>query len=219
MIDLPVYNQKGEEVDRIQIDEALLGGRIRPVLLKQALVMYHANKRQGNATTKSRGMVTGSTRKLYRQKGSGRARMGANRTVVRRGGGVAFAKLPRDFRQRMPQKQRQLARNSAILAKLKSNDAIVVDKLEFEQPRTRDFIGVMNNLKIDVGRSCLVALNDADVNVYKSLRNIPRVEALEVEQLNAGIICNRRKLLFTRQALESLLNVGEGDKTEDTLSG
>ncbi|MCK5272852.1 MAG: 50S ribosomal protein L4, partial [Sedimentisphaerales bacterium] len=73
--------------------------------------------------------------------------------------------------------------------------------------------------KIDVGRSCLVALNDADVNVYKSLRNIPRVEALEVEQLNAGIICNRRKLLFTRQALESLLNVGEGDKTEDTLSG
>lgn len=219
MIDLPVYNQKGEEVDRIQIDEALLGGRIRPVLLKQALVMYHANKRQGNATTKSRGMVTGSTRKLYRQKGSGRARMGANRTVVRRGGGVAFAKLPRDFRQRMPQKQRQLARNSAILAKLKSNDTIVVDKLEFEQPRTRDFIGVMNNLKIDVGRSCLVALNDADVNVYKSLRNIPRVEALEVEQLNAGIICNRRKLLFTRQALESLLNVGEGDKTEDTLSG
>lgn len=219
MIDLPVYNQKGEEVDRIQIDEALLGGRIRPVLLKQALVMYHANKRQGNATTKSRGMVTGSTRKLYRQKGSGRARMGANRTVVRRGGGVAFAKLPRDFRQRMPQKQRQLARNSAILAKLKSNDTIVVDKLEFEQPRTRDFIGVMNNLKIDVGRSCLVALNDADMNVYKSLRNIPRVEALEVEQLNAGIICNRRKLLFTRQALESLLNVGEGDKTEDTLSG
>ena len=214
MIDLPVYNQKGEEVDRIQIDEALLGGRIRPVLLKQALVMYHANKRQGNATTKSRGMVTGSTRKLYRQKGSGRARMGANRTVVRRGGGVAFAKLPRDFRQRMPQKQRQLARNSAILAKLKSNDTVVVDKLEFEQPRTRDFIAVMNNLKIDVGRSCLVALNDADVNVYKSLRNIPRVEALEVEQLNAGIICNRRKLLFTRQALESLLNVGEGDKTD-----
>lgn len=219
MIDLPVYNQKGEEVDRIQIDEALLGGRIRPALLKQALVMYHANKRQGNATTKSRGMVAGSTRKIYRQKGSGRARMGANRTVVRRGGGVAFAKLPRDFRQRMPQKQRQLARNSAILAKLKSNDAIVVDKLEFEQPRTRDFIGVMNNLKIDVGRSCLVALNDADVNVYKSLRNIPRVEALEVEQLNAGIICNRRKLLFTRQALESLLNVDKGDKTEDTLSG
>ena len=214
MIDLPVYNQKGEEVDRIQIDEALLGGRIRPALLKQALVMYHANKRQGNATTKSRGMVAGSTRKIYRQKGSGRARMGANRTVVRRGGGVAFAKLPRDFRQRMPQKQRQLARNSAILAKLKSNDAIVVDKLEFEQPRTRDFIGVMNNLKIDVGRSCLVALNDADVNVYKSLRNIPRVEALEVEQLNAGIICNRRKLLFTRQALESLLNVGEDDKTD-----
>ncbi len=214
MIDLPVYNQKGEEVDRIQIDEALLGGRIRPVLLKQALVMYHANKRQGNATTKSRGMVAGSNHKIYRQKGSGRARMGANRTVVRRGGGVAFAKLPRDFRQRMPQKQRQLARNSAILAKLKSNDAIVVDKLEFEKPRTRDFIAVMNNLKIDVGRSCLVALNDADMNVYKSLRNIPRVEALEVEQLNAGIICNRRKLLFTRQALESLLNVGEGDKTD-----
>jgi len=203
MIELPVYNHQGKEVDRIQIDESVFGGSVRMALLKQAIVMYHANKRQGTAATKSRGMVAGSTRKIYRQKGTGRARMGANRTVVRRGGGVAFAKEYRDFRQRMPKKQRQLARNSAILAKLQSGDALVVDKLEFDNPKTREFAALLDNLNID--RSCLVALEDYDINIYKSLRNIPKVDALEVEQLNAGDICRKRKLLFTRPALEFLL--------------
>ena len=121
MIELPVLNREGDEVDRIQVDELQFGGRFRGALLKQAIVMYHANKRQGNAVTKSRGMVTGSTRKLFRQKGTGRARMGTARTVIRRGGGVAFAKQNRDFRKRMPKKQRRLARDSAILEKMKRN--------------------------------------------------------------------------------------------------
>jgi large subunit ribosomal protein L4 len=209
MIDLPVYNREGQEVDRIQIDEAVLGGRVRFALLKQALVMYHANKHQGTAVTKSRGMVAGSTRKLYRQKGTGRARMGAIRTAVRKGGGVTFAKRIRDFGKRMPKKQRCMARNSAILAKLRSNDAIVIDKLEFDQPKTKNFVAILNNLKID--RSCLVAVEDRNVNVYKSLRNIPRIDALEVDQLNAGDICSRRKLLFTRRALEVITSCDGGD--------
>jgi len=204
MIELSVYNSKGQQTDRLQIDEAVLGGKVRPALLKQTLVMYHANQRQGTATTKSRGMVAGSTAKLFRQKGTGRARMGANRTVVRKGGGVAFAKLHRDFRIRMPKKQRQLARNSAILAKIRGDDAVVIDKLEFDQPRTKDFIDILNNLKID--RSCLVATEDYNLNLYKSLRNIPRVDALELDQLNAADICRRRKLLFTRDAIQALLN-------------
>ncbi len=204
MIDLPVYNCDGKEVDRMQVDESVLGGRVRPALIKQAAVMYHANKRQGSATTKSRGMVTGSTRKLYRQKGTGRARVGANRTVVRRGGGVAFAKLPRDFSQRMPKKQRRLARDSAVLAKMLGNDTIVVDELKFDAPKTSKFAGILSNLKID--RTCLVALEDVNEAVYKSLRNIPRVYSLTVAQLNAGDITRRRKLLFTRAALEKLLN-------------
>jgi len=205
MIDLTVYNRDGKEVDRLQVDEAVLGGKVRPVLLKQAVVMYHANQRQGTAATKSRGMVAGSTRKLYRQKGTGNARVGNNRTVVRKGGGVAFAKVTRDFSQRMPKKQRRLARDSAVLAKLQSQDAVVIDELGMAAPKTKEFSQVLSNLNID--RSCLVATDAYDVNVYKSLRNIPRVDMLTVEQLNAGDICRRRKLLFTRAALERLLEV------------
>ena len=204
MMDLPVYDREGKEVDRLQIDEALLGGRIRPALLKQAVVMYHANSRQGSATTKSRGMVRGSTHKMYRQKGTGRSRAGSSRTVIRRGGGVAFAKTPRDFRQRMPKKQRRLARNSAILAKMQSDDALVIDQFNFDEPRTAAFADILSNLKIE--RSCLVATEKYEPMVYKSLRNIPRVDALELAQLNAGDILQRQKLLFTRAALEALLN-------------
>lgn len=204
MITLSIYNREGKEVDQIQVDEACFGGTIRPALLKQALVMYHANRRQGSAMTRNRSMVAGSTAKLYRQKGTGRARMGSNRTVIRRGGGVAFGKLPHSFRHKMPKKQRRLARNAAILAKLISHDAIVIDELAFETPKTKEFSEILGNLNID--RSCLVTTEKYEPNVYKSLRNIPRVDLLEVTQLNAGDILRRRKLLFTRAALMSLLN-------------
>jgi len=203
MLEIPVYDREGNQVDRVQIDEDLLGSRVRPALLKQAVVMYHANQRQGSAATKSRGMVRGSTHKLYRQKGTGRARMGASRTVVRRGGGVAFAKTPRDFSQRMPKKQRRLARNSAILAKMQSEDAVVIDQLSFDAPKTSDLVRILHNLKIE--RSCLVATENYDTGVYKSARNIPQVETLAAEQLNASDILRRQKLLFTRAALESLI--------------
>jgi len=127
MIDIAVYNREGQEVERIQVNEELLGGQVRSALLKQAIVMYHANQRVGTAATKNRGRVEGSTRKIYRQKGTGNARMGTIRTPIRKGGGVAFAKLPRDFSQRMPKKQRRLARDSAILSKLQSGQVVVVD--------------------------------------------------------------------------------------------
>ena len=216
MIEIPVYDKQGKEVDKIQVDEAVFGGKIRPVLLKQAIVMYHANKRQGTAANKSRGMVKGSTAKLYRQKGTGRARMGSARTVVRTGGGVAFAKKMRDFRQRMPRKQRLLACGSAVLAKMLSQDAVVIDQLSFDVPKTKEFVGILENLKID--RSCLVALDAENANVYKSLRNVPRVDALTIGQLNAGDICQRRKLLFTRAALEALVSSRSGETTEATES-
>jgi large subunit ribosomal protein L4 len=206
MIELPVYNREGKQVDQIQIDEAVLGRRVRPALLKQAIVMYHANQRQGTVATRSRGMVEGSTRKLYKQNGTGNARMGPIRTPQRKGGGMAFAKTTRDFRQAMPQKQRQLARNCAILGKIQSHDAVVIDQLNFEVPRTKDFAVILANLKID--RTCLVAMEAYNQNVYKSLRNIPGIDAMRVDQLNAGDICRRRKLLFTRAALESLLKPG-----------
>ena len=203
MIDLAVYNTDGKEVESLKVDEAVLGGTVRYPLLKQAIVMCHANKRVGTAATKSRSMVAGSGRKLFRQKGTGNARIGNVRTGKRVGGGVAFAKSLRDFRKRMPKKQRRLARDSAILAKLLSNNVVVVDGLSFEKPKTKDFVNVLNNLKID--RSCLVTINSEDINIYRSAKNIPKVAVLPVGELNAGDICSYRKMLFTKDALMSVL--------------
>jgi large subunit ribosomal protein L4 len=204
MIDLSVYNREGQEVDILKVDESLLGGSVRYPLLKQVIVMYHANKRVGTAATKSRGMVEGSTRKIYAQKHTGNARAGTVRTGKRVGGGVTFAKVARDFGKRMPKKQRILARDSAILAKLLSNDIVVVDELKFEKPRTSDFVSVLGNLKIE--RGCLVTINSYDGNLYKSARNISRVAVMPVAELNAGDICSHRKILFTKEAFLSLLN-------------
>jgi len=204
MIELPVYNTDGNEVDSLKVDESAFGGVVRYPLLKQAIVMYHANKRVGTAATKNRSMVAGSTRKIYRQKGTGFARAGTRRTAKRVGGGVTFAKAARDFSKRMPKKQRRLARDSAILAKLKSNNVVVVDKLNFEKPKTKDFVHVLNNLKIE--RSCLVATSNYDDNLYKSAKNAPKVAIMPVAQLNAGDICSHRKMLITYEAFLSVLN-------------
>jgi len=204
MIDLAVYNTNGQEVESLKVDEAIFGGSVKYPLLKQAIVMYHANKHLGTAANKGRSQVAGSDRKLFRQKGTGNARVGNIRTGKRVGGGVTFAKIPRDFSKRMPKKQRRLARDSAILAKLLSNNVVVVDGLNFEKPKTKDFIGVLNNLKIE--RSCLVTINSADVNLYKSAKNVPKVAVMPVSALNAGDICNYRKMLFTKEAFLSILN-------------
>lgn len=204
MIDVAVYNKDGKEIEKLQVDEALFGGEVRYSLLKQAIVMYHANKRVGTAATKSRGMVAGSTRKLFRQKGTGNARVGASRTGKRVGGGVTFAKLARDFSQKMPKKQKKLATDSAILSKLISGQVIIVDELKFDAPKTKDFAKVLGNLGVD--RSCLVTIPAVDSNVYKSARNIKKVEVMSIADLNAGIICNKQKMLFTKEAFASLLD-------------
>jgi len=204
MIDLAVYNTDGQEVESLKVDEAVFGGSVRFPLLKQAIVMYHANKRVGTAANKGRSMVEGSGRKLFRQKGTGNARIGNIRTGKRVGGGVTFAKSLRDFGKRMPKKQRRLARDSAILAKLLSSDVVVVDGLDFEKPKTKDFIGILNNLKIE--RSCLVTISSEDINLYKSANNIPKVSVMPVDELNAGDICNYRKMLFTKEAFLAVLN-------------
>ena len=203
MIDLAVYNTDGKEVDSLKVDETVLGGTVRYSLLKQAIVMCHANKRVGTAATKSRSMVAGAGKKLFRQKGTGNARVGNIRTGKRVGGGVTFAKSLREFRQRMPKKQRRLARDSAILAKLLSNNVVVVEGLSFEKPKTKDFVSVLNNLKIE--RSCLVTIGKEDVNIYKSAKNVPKVAVIPVNELNAGEICRYRKMLFTKDALLAVL--------------
>ena len=208
MINLAVYNTEGKKVESLKVDEAIFGGSVRYPLLKQAVVMYHANKRVGTAANKGRSMIAGSGKKLFKQKGTGNARIGNIRTGKRRGGGVTFTKSQRDFSKRMPKKQRRLARDSAILAKLKNSDVVVVDELKFNKPKTKDFVSVLNNLKID--RSCLVTIGSEDVNIYKSANNVPKVVVLPISQLNAGDICRHRKMLFTKEAFLAVL---DKDKT------
>jgi len=204
MIDIAVYNKDGKEVESLKVDESVFGGVVRHALIKQAVVMYQANKRIGTAATKQKSLVEGSTRKLYKQKGTGNARMGQVRTPSRVGGGVTFGKKVRDFGKDMPKKQRRLACDSAILAKLQSGQVVVVDELNFSAPKTKEFARVLGNLKID--RSCLVAVKDRNDNLIKSVRNVPKVELMQVAYLNAGSICNRVKMLFTKDAFLTLLN-------------
>ncbi|NLX22359.1 MAG: 50S ribosomal protein L4 [Phycisphaerae bacterium] len=203
MIDVPIYNVSGEQTGSMQIDEGSLGGRVRIDLLKQAVVMWRSNQRQGSARTKSRGMVQGSTRKLFRQKGTGNARMGTVRTPVRKGGGVAFAKREPSWRRSMPQKMRQLARNSALLAKLQGGQVAIVDFSPLAAIKTRPFSAMLK--AVGAERGCLVALEGPNQVLFKSGRNIPKTEIRQVAELNAYEILRRRKVLFSPAAFQAVI--------------
>jgi large subunit ribosomal protein L4 len=198
MLTVPVYNESGAKIGEESIDEALLGGEVNPLLLKQAIVRHHANQRQGTVATKTRAQVQGSSRKLYKQKGTGRARRGNIRTPIMKGGGHAFAKKTRDFRQDMPRKMRRLARNNAVLAKIRGDEVKIVDGVTFDQPKTSRFAKLLEAMSI--GSGCVFATAGIDANAYKSGRNIPRVEIMDVAELNAYAVLRRRSLIFTRDA-------------------
>ncbi|HEY2585946.1 MAG TPA: 50S ribosomal protein L4 [Tepidisphaeraceae bacterium] len=203
MIEVPVFNQAGQKVDTMQIDEQKLGGEVRTNLLKQAIVMYHANQRQGTVRTLARGEVAGSTRKMFRQKGTGNARTGGIRNPIKNGGGHAKQKRPKDWRQAMPKKARRLARNSAILSKIQSQEIRVIDQIALEQPKTKVVAQMFKALGID--RSVLVALDGHDQLIERSARNIDRTTLTTVAQLNAWDILRNRTLLLTRTGLQQIL--------------
>jgi large subunit ribosomal protein L4 len=203
MIEVPIYSQDGKELEKLKVDEAKLGGEVRKELLKQAVVMYHANKRQGTVRTLARGEVSGSTRKIYRQKGTGNARMGSVRQPVRVGGGHAKQKRPKEWRQFMPKKAKRLARNSAILLKIQAKDIRVVDAIKLDEPKTKLMAKVFSALGIE--RSCLFALENSDANLMKAARNIDRTTITSVAQLNAWDILNNRTLLVTKAGLQQIL--------------
>jgi len=203
MIEVPVYNQAGQQVQTLQVDEQKLGGTVNSALLKQAMVMYHANLRQGSVRTLARGEVAGSTRKMFRQKGTGNARTGAIRNPIKKGGGHAKQKRPKDWRLAMPKKARRLARNHAILAKIQSKDIRVLDQIALPQPKTREMAQVLKALGIE--RSCVLALSDHDALVERAARNIQRTTLTTVAQLNAWDILRSRTLLLTKDGLEKIL--------------
>lgn len=203
MIEVPVFNQDGEKVETLSVDPAKLGGEVRQALLKQAAVMYHANQRQGTVQTQARGEVAGSTRKMFRQKGTGNARTGGIRNPIKVGGGHAKQKRPKDWRQAMPKKARQLATKSAILSKLQSGDVRVITEIKLDKPQTKAVASLYKKLGID--RTCLLAINGKNEVLEKSARNIDRTTLTTVAQLNAWDILNNRTLLFTKDGFLGLV--------------
>jgi large subunit ribosomal protein L4 len=203
MITLPVFDRTGAEVGSYEIDPALIAPRINKQLLHDVVVMYQANQRQGSARTKSRGEVVGASTKMYRQKGTGRARAGSRRSNIRRGGGHAFAKRPRDYSYRLPRKAVRAATRMAIASKIADQQVVVIDQLSFETPATREMAAILKSLGL-TGVSTLVATATVDRNVYKSVRNIPLVSVLPVSDLNALSVLIPRRVLATRAALDAI---------------
>jgi large subunit ribosomal protein L4 len=206
MIELPIYDSNGKKVDTLQIDAQTLGGEVRYALLKQAYVITHGNQRQGSARTKSRGDVHGSTRKLYKQKGTGNARAGAARTPIRKGGGVTFKKTRtrEDFRTELPKKMRRLANRNALLAKLIDNEVKCFAALDFKAPKTSEFAKIMTSVGID--RTCLFATNKTNRNAMLSARNVEGVDVCRIDQLNAFALLNHRYLVVDKASLVSFLD-------------
>ena len=201
MVSLPVYDRSGAEVGRYDVDPAELAPRINKQLLHDVVVMYQANKRQGSAKTKSRAEVSGSTVKMYRQKGTGNARAGSRRSGIRRGGGHIFAKRPRDWSYRLPKKAVRQATRMALAARISDSEVTLIDKLSFEEPKTSQMAAILGALKIE--GTLLVAVDGYDVNVYKSIRNLDGVSVLPVGDLNALEVLRPKRVLMTKAALDA----------------
>jgi large subunit ribosomal protein L4 len=203
MASLTVYDQSGSEVGKYEIDHAEIAPRISKQLLHDAVVMYQANQRQGSHKTKSRAEVAGTSKKMYRQKGTGNARAGSKRSGVRRGGGHIFARRNRDYSYRMPKKAVRLATQMAIASKVRDGEVVVVDELTFDRPATKQMAGTLAALGLR-GETTLIAVDVQDVNAYKSSRNIPGVSISPVADLNALSVLSPRKMLVTKAALDAI---------------
>lgn len=203
MASLPVFDRTGSKVGTYDIDPAELAPSINRQLLHDVVVMYQANQRLGTARTKSRAEVAGSTKKMYRQKGTGNARAGSRRSGVRRGGGHIFAKRPRDWYYRLPRKALQSATRMAIASKLQDEQVVLVDQLAFDAPKTKDMAAILKALKCD-GATLLLATEQHDPHVYRSARNIAGVTVSPVSDLNAYSVLRPRKLLMTKAALDAI---------------
>jgi large subunit ribosomal protein L4 len=203
MASLTVYDRTGKSVGSYDIEPKDLAPRINKQLLHDVVIMYQSNLRLGTARTKSRAEVAGSTKKMYRQKGTGNARAGSRRSGVRVGGGHIFAKRPRNWVYRLPRKAVQLATRMALAAKLRDKQVVLIDDLKFESPKTKDMAAILKALKMS-GQSLLVATAEHDVNVYKSARNIDRVTVSPVAGLNALVLLQPNRVLMTKAALEAV---------------
>lgn len=211
MASLPVYDRTGNEVGKYEIEPTDIAEKINRQLLHDVVVMYQANRRQGSFRSRSRAEVSGSTAKMYRQKGTGNARAGSRRSGIRRGGGHIFARRPRDFSYRLPRKSVQAATRMAVASKIADDQIVVIDELSFDEPKTKEMAGVLKALGLN-GVSTLVATESYDANVYKSARNIDRVAVLPVSDLNALSVLKPSRMLVTKACLDAIKERSSGAK-------
>jgi large subunit ribosomal protein L4 len=204
---LNVFNAAAEPVGTVQIDPAELGGTINKQLLHDVVLMYLANQRAGTHSTLRRGEVAGSTKKLFRQKGTGNARVGTRRTNKRRGGGTAKGPKPRDYEYHLPKKAVQAATRMAILSKLQDQEAIIIDELKLPEIKTSQMAAILDNLGI-YGTTCLLGLGASEVDdnqtIYRSARNIAGMEVHPASQFNAYGVLRPQRLVLTKAAVNEL---------------
>jgi len=197
-VQAPVYNAQGEAVGEIELDESVFGVAFNEAVVHQALVRQLANARVGTASTKTRGEVSGSTRKLYRQKHTGLARAGGRRSPTRRGGGVTFGPHPRSYRQRMPKKMRHLALRCVLSAKVVDGELKVVEGFGLNEPKTKEMLRILDSLGVD--GSALLVSAQSDPVLVRSARNISTVKTLPANLLNVADLLSHRLLVMTTEA-------------------
>lgn len=203
MISVPVFDKQGQKLAPVEVDEATLGAKVKKSLLRQAVQMYENNQHVCTKGTLTRGMVSVSTRKMYRQKHTGNARMGSDSTPQRRGGGVAFAPQTRDISYHMPKQARRVAARSALLARLQSNEVNVINELTLDAPKTKVVAGLLKTLGVS-GR-CLLVIDEVGGNVWKSARNIAGVTVKRAGEVNAYDLLQSDRLLFTQAAFNRVI--------------
>jgi large subunit ribosomal protein L4 len=199
-----VYNMTGEQVGEVELPAEIFEMPINSALMHQALVRQLANARQGNHKVLSRGQVSRSKSKWYRQKGTGRARHGSRNAPIFVGGGVAHGPQPRSYRKKMPRKMRRAALRSALSVKAAETQIVLLDELKMEQSKTRDFVTMLERL--DVSASALVLLSEKDETVEKSARNIPNVKTLRANYLNIRDLLGYDTLLIPLDSLDIIVS-------------
>lgn len=206
---IPVYNQAGEQVQEEELDLERLGP-VRMKLLKQVVLAYEANRRVGTASTKRRGEIAGSGRKMYRQKGTGFARMGGRRSPVRVGGSVAHGPRPRDYRQAIPKRMRRGALASALAGKLGDGEVVLLQELSLTEPKTKAVAELLDRLGCLDG--CLLVVPEYDTVVLKSTRNLPRVAVRQARNVSAYDLLRYQRVVFVGEALDRVMERSHGQK-------
>lgn len=201
-MEVPVYSLNGEVVDQIHLSQAVFGLPFNAAVVHQAMARQLANRRQGTASTKTRSEVAGSTRKLYAQKHTGRARRGSVKSPLLRGGGVVFGPKPRTYRQSMPKKMRRLALKCLLSAKVREGNMRLVQELDFDQPRTRDMMRVLSSLGSD--SSTLILTAQSTPGVVKSAANLPEVKVLPSALINVLDLLSCKMLIATVPAIRNI---------------